>query len=227
MPVTIDNISKILAVISSFLAILKIINSGILKTIESQREQGIPKLEDVDINILNEMEYYDISGSGKVDNSGKNNLKNSLIFRKITNKNAPIHIVNLIFNCYDPAEAIYIYARAEKYINFNNHNRLEKPRILERKNHKFLLNLLFYLALLSLATNILLVILCTQFLLIVIKNFEEIQSKSPNSVILILSILLVFTIVAYVSTIFSFRMLDDSLSGLRLYKKAINFYDTL
>lgn len=226
MPITIDNLSKVLAVISSFIAILRVLNSSLLKTIESQREKDIPKLEEIDISILNEMKYYDISSPNKIDDTGKNNLKNSLIFRKITNKNAPIHIVNLIFNCYDPAEAIYIYSRATKYINFNNDYELEKPQILAGRSHKFLLDLLLFFAILSLVANISLIVLFTQLILIVMSNLDKIQSVPQSSSTLLLSILLFFSVFTYISTIFSFRMLDDSLSGLRIYRKAVDFYDS-
>lgn len=226
MQVNIDTISKTLAVVSSFIATLKVVNSVLLKAIENQKERDIPKFEEIDINVFNEMKYYDIFNPNELDETGKNNLKNSLIFRKITNKSAPIHIVNRIFNCYNPAEAIYIYSRATKYISFNQEGGLEKPKILKVKYHKALLNILLILALTSLAINILLIFLCTQFLLIVINNFDVIQSAASNSTALILSLLLFFSVVTYVSTFFSLRMLDDSLSGLRLYRKATDFYSS-
>lgn len=220
MIINMDNLHKILLIISLFITVLKAVSSFVSRKIEDPKKKNIPKPEELDINIFNEIKYYDRFNPNQLDESGKNNLKNALIFKKITNKNAPIHTINLIFNCYDPAEAIYIYSRADKYIHFNN-NQLEKPQLLEDNMHKHLLSLLIILSISSIITTCFLIFFCLQLLAVMWMNFNQI---SEDRIVLISIISLGAVFFSIGSSIVSYRMLDKSLSYLRLYEKAVYFY---
>jgi hypothetical protein len=73
-----------------------------------------------------------------LDDNAKNNCKNSIVFRAMTGKQAPIHEVNLILNCYDPILAMDIYSKADKYIQFDKDDQLSEPDILLDGGLKFM-----------------------------------------------------------------------------------------
>lgn len=64
---------------------------------------------------------------------GKNNYRNALIFKQATGRYAPIHTINLIFNCYDPCLAARIYSKAPSYIRFDLLEQNRSPAITARK----------------------------------------------------------------------------------------------
>ena len=51
--------------------------------------------------------------------NSRDNCRNSLIFKKMTGRHAPIRLINLIFSCYDPHLATHIYRKAPRYIHFD------------------------------------------------------------------------------------------------------------
>jgi hypothetical protein len=77
------------------------------------------------VNLTKEISYD--------DNKSRNKFTNSLIFSAITGRQTPIHLVNLILNCYDPALATYIYSKAPNYIKFEK-DEFEKEKLIESKN---------------------------------------------------------------------------------------------
>ncbi len=222
MTIDIDDLHKTLAIISLFMPLWKALSSFVSRKIEDPNEKNIPKPEELDINIFNEIKYYDRLSPHQLDESGKNNLKNALIFKKITNKNAPIHTINLIFNCYGPATALFIYSRAEKYIHFNKKNELKKPEFLERKMHKCLLYGLHALSHLSIFTSL---VLASCVIALVVVMLKEPSQIPEDRIVQASSILLFFIAFSIGSLIVSFRMLNESSSYRRLYKKTIEFYD--
>ncbi|MEM9149326.1 MAG: hypothetical protein AAGB19_02590 [Cyanobacteria bacterium P01_F01_bin.3] len=62
--------------------------------------------------------------------NSRDNCRNSLIFKKMTGRHAPIRLINLIFSCYDPHLATYIYSKAPHYIHFER-SELENWQIQE------------------------------------------------------------------------------------------------
>ena len=62
--------------------------------------------------------------------NSRDNCRNSLIFKKMTGRHAPIRLINLIFSCYDPHLATYIYRKAPRYIHFER-NELENWQMKE------------------------------------------------------------------------------------------------
>ncbi len=64
----------------------------------------------------------------------RDNCRNSLIFKKMTGRHAPIRIINLILSCYDPHLATYIYAKAPRYVHFQRSElenwQLQEPAVV-------------------------------------------------------------------------------------------------
>ncbi|MGB7487540.1 MAG: pentapeptide repeat-containing protein [Phormidesmis sp.] len=67
----------------------------------------------------------------------RDNCRNSLIFKKMTGRHAPIRIINLILSCYDPHLATYIYAKAPRYVHFQRSElenwQLQEPAIVRNR----------------------------------------------------------------------------------------------
>jgi hypothetical protein len=107
-----------------------------------------------------------------LDEKAKNNCKNSIIFRAITGKQAPVHIVNLIFNCYDPVSAMYIYSKAINYIKFNKKGQLSKPENIQGKALISSLYIMLIAAFL-LTSSSLYAILVLMYVLFTLNNFRD------------------------------------------------------
>ncbi|MEL6555102.1 MAG: hypothetical protein AAFQ63_16800 [Cyanobacteria bacterium J06621_11] len=69
--------------------------------------------------------------------NSRDNCRNSLIFKKMTGRHAPIRIINLVFSCYDPHLATYIYSKAPRYLYFQRSElenwQLQEPAVV--RNH--------------------------------------------------------------------------------------------
>ncbi len=67
----------------------------------------------------------------------RDNCRNSLIFKKMTGRHAPIRVINLILSCYDPHLATYIYAKAPRYVHFQRSElenwQLQEPRVVRNR----------------------------------------------------------------------------------------------
>lgn len=87
------------------------------------------------IEMLDKIQY--------VTEEGKNNYRNALIFKQATGRYAPIHTINLIFNCYDPCLAARIYSKAPPYIRFDLLEQNRSPAITARKISTFFSWILF------------------------------------------------------------------------------------
>lgn len=54
---------------------------------------------------------------------------NSMVFSEITNTVVPVHVANIIFNCFDPYRALYIYKKAPAFINIEGDNITRPSRL--------------------------------------------------------------------------------------------------
>jgi hypothetical protein len=137
-PIPPDSLPQIIALVTGIVALVSAV-----ATLINNIKQGIlfaPKrLKDSEQIIYLKEIFY-------LDEKAKNNYKNSIIFKALAGKQAPIHKVNLILNCYDPYLATYIYSKAVNYIQFEN-NQLSEPKLVRSRSVKVALYILIALSL--------------------------------------------------------------------------------
>lgn len=180
--------------------ILNLIKNFINGSIQDKKIQENDK-----INIINSI-CYD-------DERGKNNIRNSYIFFKLTHKTAPIHTINLIMNCRDPAEAIYIFSKAPNFIYIDN-DKLCKPK-----------SLLFF----GKVINIILIVLSlTGFvlgfyliLLLFDPDISTIRNNDSNTWSIIVAITIAFVVILFV---LNYIFLKKAILNIELIKRTENFY---
>lgn len=87
------------------------------------------------VEIADQIKYF--------SDDSRDNCRNSLIFKSMTGRRAPIRMINLILNCYDPHLATYIYSKAPSYIFFRRDSienwQLEEPNIVQSRSLRFML----------------------------------------------------------------------------------------
>ncbi|MEL7051939.1 MAG: hypothetical protein AAGM45_09140 [Cyanobacteria bacterium J06588_5] len=95
------------------------------------------------VEIADQIKYF--------SNDSRDNCRNSLIFKSMTGRRAPIRLINLILNCYDPHLATYIYSKAPRYIFFRRDSienwELEEPGIVRSRLLRLMLSLMIVSAL--------------------------------------------------------------------------------
>ncbi|MGD1897636.1 MAG: hypothetical protein ACFB16_11875 [Phormidesmis sp.] len=106
--------------------------------------------------------------------NSRDNCRNSLIFKKMTGRHAPVRIINLVFSCYDPHLATYIYSKAPRYIHFQRSElenwQLQEPAVV--RNH-FLRTMLWLMFL----NGLLLCALCVYTVVVLVSGFSAIAAQ--------------------------------------------------
>jgi uncharacterized membrane protein YqjE len=209
-----SSLSNLLKELASNPTVLLTTISGVVILINNFIKEGIlftrKKLKDSEqISYITELKY--------LDTKAIDNCKNSIIFRAITGKQTPIHIVNLIFNCYDPALAIYIYSKAVRYIQFDDKGQLLEPKIVRNKSANFALYILIALS--------------SSLILLGYSGLDSLGSYHPNAssdanalnaIHIFINIFSVFFIIA---VLFGLWGLNYSLNELTFLAKVRKFYD--
>ncbi|MEL7331241.1 MAG: hypothetical protein AAFN12_03285 [Cyanobacteria bacterium J06560_2] len=106
--------------------------------------------------------------------NSRDNCRNSLIFKKMTGRHAPVRIINLVFSCYDPHLACYIYGKAPRYVHFQRSElenwQLRAPAVV--RNH--FLRVMLWLMMLN---SLVLLGLSGYIVLILLNGFGELASQ--------------------------------------------------
>ncbi|MEM8505244.1 MAG: hypothetical protein AAF716_19070 [Cyanobacteria bacterium P01_D01_bin.1] len=82
----------------------------------------------------------------------KSDYMNALVFKKATGRYAPVHVVNQVFDCYDPCFAARIYSRDPIYLKLDNIGR-NGPNTEIRRISKVTFSVLFAIGFFLLGLN--------------------------------------------------------------------------
>ncbi|PZD70493.1 hypothetical protein C1752_11495 [Acaryochloris thomasi RCC1774] len=198
-------------------AILGAVAAQITKSIVEQIK-GSAKENRKDISkftLAKEIEYQ--------NTTGVENLRNSLAFTALTQRTAPIHIINLVMNCYDPGEAIYIYSKTPGYIKFNPKksdlgHELEKPKSIDAA-----VTAQYIVAFLSILTLVLCLLGIRHFFKFLDPNIIKAVIKLPNSEVLSVFIALMAFVFSFLVW-HSFWLLKISTQDIQFTKRVKRFY---
>lgn len=175
------------------------IREGVLVHLSHQKESEL-------IRLIEEIRYS--------TEDGRNNYRNALVFKKATRRYAPIHIINQIFNCYDPCFAARIYAKAPTYLKFDC-TEPEGPCWRTRNLSKFLSWTLF-------AVGVSLLLLSTFSMLAISTTDGSTASQQSQSVVYIS--FLVFLLFSMLS-IWIFHLAGRELIFLQDVDKFYKYYE--
>lgn len=128
--------------------------------------QRISRKESALLDFSDQVRYF--------SENSRDNCRNSLIFKKMTGRHAPIRIINLVFGCYDPHLATYIYSKAPRYLYFHRSElenwQLQEPAVVR---NRFLRPMLWLLGI----NGILLLGLSLHTIVVLLSGFSVISAQ--------------------------------------------------
>jgi hypothetical protein len=172
--------------------------------------------------LQNSQRISDMREISYLDEKAKNNCINSIVFSAETGCQAPIHIVNLMFNCYDPALAMYIYSRAKNYIKFDNDDQLLEPK---RIRSKWIIVLIAFMLLTSLSLAIVSLLGVFNGLKIILSLIMSFSKNINSAIYIFLFFVIFFTIVFVITTVIGFWGFRYSLNEFSFLDKVKKFYE--